>query len=161
ERKEQPSISALLVETSSPGVHVAPAEDLVGVRGTATSGLFFENCRVPVSNLIGAEGEGLRLGLSQINKGRIGTAAMAVGLARAAYEAALDYAHERIQFGRPIFEFQAIQFKLASMATRIDAARLLYLTAARLHDNGHRANRLSSEAKLLASETAAWVTDEA
>jgi alkylation response protein AidB-like acyl-CoA dehydrogenase len=159
--KDRENISALLVETSAEGVHVGAPEDLVGVRGTATSSLQFDNCRVPAANLIGPEGQGLRLGLKQINTGRIATAAMAVGIAQGAYDAALDYAHERVQFGKPIFEFQAVQFKLASMATKIDAARVLYLTAARLQDSGRGNNRLASEAKLFASEIAAWVTDEA
>lgn len=158
---ERNNISAILVETSREGVHKNAPEDLVGVRGTATAGFNFENCRVPVSNLIGQEGAGLRLGLNQINKARIATASMAVGIAQAAYESALEYAHERVQFGKPIFDFQAVQFKLAAMATRIDAARLLYLTAARLEDQGQGNARLSSEAKLFASETAGWVTDEA
>src|SRR6185312_15626188 len=113
--KERNNISAILVETSREGVQKNAAEDLVGVRGTATAGFQFQDCRVPVANLIGSEGEGLRLGLNQINKGRIGTASMAVGIAQAAYETALDYAHERVQFGKPIFEFQAVQFKLAAM----------------------------------------------
>ncbi|RWI88904.1 acyl-CoA dehydrogenase family protein [Mesorhizobium sp.] len=159
--KDRGHISAILVEASTPGVQVAKAEDLVGVRGTATASVYFDNCAVPVENLIGKEGEGLRLGLNQINKGRIAVAAMAVGLAQGAHDLALAYAHERMQFGKPIFEFQAVQFKLAQMATRIDAARLLYLTAAQLEDRGTGSNRLTSEAKLYASETAAWVTEEA
>lgn len=159
--KDRGNVSAILVETSTPGVQVAKAEDLVGVRGTATASVHFDNCAVPIGNLIGKEGEGLRLGLNQINKGRIAVAAMAVGLAQGAYDLAIAYAHERVQFGKPIFEFQAVQFKLAQMATRIDAARLLYLTAAQLEDRGTGSNRLASEAKLFASETAAWVTEEA
>jgi alkylation response protein AidB-like acyl-CoA dehydrogenase len=159
--KPRRNISAILVDMDTPGIARGSGEDLVGVRGTATASLAFEECRVPATNLIGEEGMGLRLGLSQIDKGRISTAGMAVGIAQAALELALGYARTRVQFSRPIFDFQAIQFKLAQMAMRIDAARLLYVMAAKLRDDGRASARASSEAKLFASETAAWVTDEA
>ena len=159
--KSKRNISAILVEVNTPGVQVAKQENLVGVRGTATAAIGFENCEVPTSNLLGEEGSGLHLGLSQIDKGRISTAAMAVGISQAALNAALAYARERVQFGERIFNFQAVQFKLAEMAMRVDAARLLYVNAAMLRDRGDRSARISSEAKLFASQTAAWVTDEA
>lgn len=155
-------ISAILVDLkTTPGVHVGRQEDLVGVRGTATAPISFDKVRVPASNLVGAQGSGLRLGLSQIDKGRIATAGMAVGLAQGAFDAALQYVRQRQQFGRPLSDFQAVQFTLAQMATRIDAARLLYLAAAKLRDQKGNSARASSEAKLFASETAGWVTDQA
>ena len=159
--KQRQNISAILVDLPTPGVSVGRSEDLVGIRGTATASISFSDCRVPVGHLIGEEGRGLRLGLSQIDKGRISTAGMAVGISQAALDAALAYAKSRVQFGQPIFEFQGVQFKLAQMAMRIDAARMLYLTAAMLRDRGENSARAASEAKLFASETAAWVTDEA
>ncbi len=159
--KGKHGISAIVVDRSTPGLTVDQPEDLVGVRGLATAAIRFEGCRVPVSHLIGEEGKGLRISLTTINLGRISTAAMAVGIAQAAFEAALEYAQQRVQFGQRIFEFQAIQFKLARMAMLIDAARLLYLQAARLADQGHRAIREASEAKLFASDMAMEVTGEA
>ena len=158
---ERDRVSAILVDLKTPGVSVGRQEDLVGVRGTATAPINFDNVTVPAGNLIGQEGKGLRLGLSQIDKGRIATAGMAVGLAQGAMDAALAYVRQREQFGHPIVEFQAVQFTLAQMAARIDAARLLYLAAAKLRDGGGSSIRASSEAKLFASETAGWVTDQA
>jgi alkylation response protein AidB-like acyl-CoA dehydrogenase len=158
--KQRQNLSAILVDLSTPGVSVGRSEDLVGIRGTATASISFSDCRVPVTNIIGEEGRGLRLGLSQFDKGRISTAAMAVGIAQAAFDAAFTYARNRVQFGQPIFEFQGVQFKLAQMAMRLDAARLLYLTAAMLRDRGENSVRAASEAKLFASDAATWITDE-
>ena len=158
--KQRQNLSAILVDLSTPGVNVGRAEDLVGIRGTATASISFSDCRVPASNLVGEEGRGLRMGLSQFDKGRISTAGMAVGIAQAAFDAAFAYARTRVQFGQPIFEFQGVQFKLAQMAMRLDAARLLYLTAAMLRDRGENSARAASEAKLFASDAAAWITDE-
>ncbi|WP_292619751.1 acyl-CoA dehydrogenase family protein [Mesorhizobium sp.] len=158
---EKDRVSAILIDLDAPGVTIGKQEDLVGVRGTATAPITFDDVVVPAGNLIGQLGKGLRLGLSQIDKGRIATAGMAVGIAQGALEAAMSYALQRQQFGRPIFEFQAVQFKLAQMAMRIDAARLLYVSAAKLRDQGGSSARASSQAKLFGSETAAWVTDEA
>jgi acyl-CoA dehydrogenase len=158
---ERDRVSAILVDLKMPGVAVGRQEDLVGVRGTATAPINFDGVVVPAGNLIGQQGKGLRLGLSQIAKGRIATAGMAVGLAQGALDAALAYVRQREQFGRPLIEFQAVQFTLAQMVTRIDAARLLYVSAGRQRDAGDDAIRASSEAKLFASETAAWVTDQA
>jgi len=154
-------ISAILVDGSTPGIVVGKKEDLHGDRGLGTAGVKFENCRVPTSCLIGEEGRAFRMGLTTINLGRISTAAMAVGIAQAAFEAALAYAHQRVQFGQPIYEFQAVKFKLADMATQIDAARLLTLHAAQLRDRADPYIREASEAKLFASDMAASVTDAA
>jgi alkylation response protein AidB-like acyl-CoA dehydrogenase len=158
---ERDRVSAILVDLKTPGVSVGRQEDLVGVRGTATAPINFDDVVVPAGNLVGQQGKGLRLGLAQIAKGRIATAGMAVGLAQGALDAALPHVRQRQQFGRPLVEFQAVQFTLAQMATRIDAARLLYVAAAKQRDAGADAIRASSEAKLFASETAGWVTDQA
>jgi alkylation response protein AidB-like acyl-CoA dehydrogenase len=154
-------MSAFLVDSDNPGFAVGKREDLLGVRGLGTAQLHFDNCRVAASNMIGEEGRGLHMGLTTIDLGRISTAAMAVGIAQAALEAALAYSRERVQFGKPIFEFQAVQFKLADMATNIDAARLLYMHAAQLRDRGIKFSREASEAKMFASNIAANVADEA
>ncbi|RWI88902.1 acyl-CoA dehydrogenase family protein [Mesorhizobium sp.] len=160
--KERGNVSAILVDLkNTPGIHIGKAEELAGLRGTKTAPIQFDNVRVPYTNLMGEEGQGLRLGLDQINKGRISVAASAVGIADGAFQAALRYSKERVQFGKPIFDFQGVQFKLAQMAMRIDAARLLYLTAASMQDKGEGSVQLASEAKLFASDSAAWITDEA
>jgi alkylation response protein AidB-like acyl-CoA dehydrogenase len=154
-------MSAFLVDRGTAGFSSGKAEDLLGVRGLGTASLHFDNCRVPSSRMIGVEGRGLRMGLTTIDLGRISTAAMAVGIAQAALEAAFQYARQRHQFGQPIFDFQAIQFTLADMATSIDAGRLLYLHAAQLRDKGQRFVREASEAKLFASDMASKVADDA
>ena len=154
-------ISAILVERGTPGFSVGKKEDLVGMRGLAVAGMHFDDCRVPAFHLMGEEGRGLRMSLDSIDSGRISTAAMAVGIAQAALDAALAYAQRRVQFGKPIFEFQAISFMLADMATQVDAARLLYLHAAALRDRGERASLAASEAKLFATDMAERVTSSA
>lgn len=154
-------ISMFLVDTRTPGVSVGKREDLMGVRGLGTAALHFTDVRVTGDRLMGEEGRGLRQSLSTIDLGRISTAAMATGIAQAAFETALEYTQQRVQFGQPIFEFQAVQFKLAEMATRLDAARLMYLHAARAKDSGERTILEAAEAKLFATNTAGWVTDEA
>jgi alkylation response protein AidB-like acyl-CoA dehydrogenase len=154
-------ISMLLVDTATPGVNVGRREDLLGVRGLGTASLHFADVRVSGERLMGEEGRGLRQSLSTIDLGRISTAAMATGVAQAAFEAALAYTQQRVQFGQPIFEFQAVQFKLAEMSTKIDAARLLYLHAAAAKDAGERMVLESSQAKFFATEMAGWVTDQA
>jgi butyryl-CoA dehydrogenase len=154
--------TAILVPTDSVGVHRGRPEDQHGVRGLGTSGMTFDGVRVPLDHRLGDEGDGLRLSLSTIDLGRISTAGMAVGLAQRALDEALRYSLEREQFGRPIFKFQGIKFQLADMSTRIDAARLLYLHAARLRDaHGTGFTRAASEAKLFASEMASWVCEQA
>ena len=147
-------ICAFVVERGAPGFSVAHVEEKLGIRGSSCAQLAFDNCRVPADHLLGQEGEGFKIALSTLDGGRIGIAAQAVGIARAALEASLAYSKERVQFGRPIAANQAIQFMLADMATEIDAARLLALNAALLRDQGLPHTKESSMAKLYASEVA-------
>ena len=154
-------ISALVVEKGTPGFQSFKEESKLGIRGSSTCQLLFEQCRVPRENLLGEIGEGFRIAMVSLDGGRIGIAAQAVGIARAALEASLEYARGRVQFGRPIAAFQAIQFLLADMATRIDAARLLTYRAASLRDGGAPYAKEGSMAKLSASEVAMWVTTKA
>ncbi|BAQ71586.1 acyl-CoA dehydrogenase (plasmid) [Rhodovulum sulfidophilum] len=154
-------ISAFIVPTDTQGYKVVSVERKLGQHATDTCALAFDNMRVPAENLLGAEGEGYRIALSNLEGGRIGIAAQAVGMARAAHEAALAYARERIAFGRPIAEHQAVAFKLADMATRIDAARLLVLRAAELREAGKPCLTEASMAKLFASEMAEEVCSAA
>ena len=147
-------ISALLVETSTPGYVVARVEEKLGQRASDTAQIVFENCEVPAANLLGREGEGYRIALANLEAGRIGIAAQAVGMARAAFEAALAYAHERTSFGKKLTEHQAVNFKLADMATAIEAARQLVWHAAALRDAGRPCLKEASMAKLFASEMA-------
>jgi len=158
-------ISAFLVEKGTPGFSLGRKENKMGIRAAATCGLVFEDCRVPVTNRLGEEGEGFKVAMASLDAGRISVAAQAVGIAQGAYEAALAYAKERHQFGRPIAEFQGIQWMLADMATRIEAARLLTYQAALAEDRakktGERYSKEAAMAKLFASETAVWVTQKA
>ncbi len=147
-------ICAFVVERGAPGFAVAHLEKKLGIRGSSCAQLTFDNCRVPAGSLLGQEGEGFRIALAALDGGRIGIAAQAVGIARAALEASLEYSKQRVQFGKPIAANQAIQFMLADMATEIDAARLLTLSAALLKDQGLRHTKESSMAKLYASEAA-------
>ncbi len=147
-------ICAIVVERGTPGFTLTHLEKKLGIRGSSCAQIVLENCRVPAANLLGREGEGLKIALSTLDGGRIGIAAQAVGIARAALEASLDYSKQRVQFGKPIAANQAIQFMLADMATEIDAARLLVLNAALLKDQGVRHTRESAMAKLYASEVA-------
>ncbi len=158
-------ISAFLVEKGTPGFSVGREENKMGIRAASTCGLTFEDCRIPVANRLGKEGEGFKIAMASLDAGRVGIAAQAVGIAQGAYEAALAYAKERHQFGRPIAEFQGIQWMLADMATRIEAARLLTYQAALAKDRakktGERYSKEAAMAKLFASETAVWVTQKA
>ncbi len=147
-------ICAFVVERGTSGFSVAHVEKKLGIRGSSCTQLTFDNCRVPAGNLLGQEGEGFKIALATLDGGRIGIAAQAVGIARAALEASLAYSKQRVQFGRPIAANQAIQFMLADMATEVDAARLLTLNAASLKDQGLRHTKESSMAKLYASEVA-------
>jgi len=153
-------ISAFIVEHGTPGMSAGKKENKLGMRASDTSEVIFEDCRVPPSQLLGEEGRGFIDTLQVLDAGRIGIAALAVGLAQGAYEAARNYARERRQFGQPIAAFQAIQWKLADNATRIEAARLLTYRAAYLKDQGKRMTRESSMAKLFASETAVAAADD-
>jgi alkylation response protein AidB-like acyl-CoA dehydrogenase len=154
-------ISAFLVPTKAPGYTVARLEDKMGQHASDTAQILFENCRVPAANLIGEEGQGLKIALSGLEGGRIGIASQAVGMARAAFEAALRYAKERTAFGKPIFEHQAVQFSLADMATQIEAARQLIHHAASLKDGGQPCLKEAAMAKLFATEMAERVCSAA
>ena len=154
-------ISTLIVEKGTPGFSVGKEENKMGIRATNTCELVFEDCRVPAANLIGKEGRGFKIAMIALDGGRISIGAQATGIAQAAYEAALEYAKTRQQFGQPISQFQAIQWMLADMATRIEAARLLTLHAAVKKDAGERITKEAAMCKLFASETAVWVTNRA
>jgi butyryl-CoA dehydrogenase len=154
-------ISGFIVDTATPGYVVARVEDKLGQRASDTAQIVFEDCRVPVANRLGAEGEGYRIALSNLEAGRIGIAAQAVGMARAALEAALAYAKERTSFGKVLADHQAINFKLADMAVEVEAARQLVLHAAALRDAGQPCLKEASMAKLFASEMAERVCSAA
>lgn len=154
-------ISAFIVETKSPGYIVLKKENKLGCRASDTAQLSFENLEVPEENLLGKENEGFINALQVLQGGRISIAAMALGLAEGAFEASLKYSKERYQFGKPISEFQGIQFKLAEMKTMIEAARLLTYRAAYLKDQGKDVSYEASLAKLYASESAVKITSEA
>jgi alkylation response protein AidB-like acyl-CoA dehydrogenase len=160
-RRGSKGISAFIVTPDLPGFHVGKKEDKMGLRASPTVQLTFDGMRVPSANLLGQEGQGFVYAMRSLDNGRLGIAAQALGIARAALEASLDYAAERKQFGKPIKDFQAIQFKLADMGSRIASARaLLHLTAA-AKDRGESTTLYGSMSKLLASETAMWVTNQA
>jgi alkylation response protein AidB-like acyl-CoA dehydrogenase len=154
-------ISAFLVPTDTPGYIVERLEDKAGQSASDTAQIRFEGCRVPAANRIGAEGEGYKIALSGLEGGRIGIAAQSVGMARAAFEAALRYARERTAFGKPIAEHQAVQFRLAEMAMQIEAARQLLWHAASLKDAGQPCLKEAAMAKLMASEMAERVCSAA
>ena len=154
-------ISAFVVPTSTPGWRVARVEDKLGQRASDTAQIVFDNCRVPAENLLGAEGEGYRIALANLEGGRIGVGAQAVGMARTAFEAALAYAHEREAFGKPLIGHQAVEFRLADMATQIEVARQMVWHAATLRDAGKPCLKEASMAKLFASEMAERVCSDA
>ena len=153
-------VSAFVVERGTPGMAPGKKEDKLGMRASDTSEVLFDNCRIPAERLLGVEGRGFVDTMQVLDAGRIGIAALAVGLAQGAYEAALRYARDRKSFGKPIASFQAIQWKLADAATRIEAARLLTYQAAYLKGRGRRTTLESSMAKLYASEIAVKVADD-
>jgi butyryl-CoA dehydrogenase len=154
-------ISAFVVPTDTPGYTVARLEDKMGQHASDTAQILLEHCRVPAQNLLGEEGLGLKIALSGLEGGRIGIASQAVGMARAAFDAALAYSKERQAFGQPIFQHQAVQFKLAEMATQIEAARQLIWHAAALKDAGRPCLKEAAMAKLNASEMAERVCSAA
>jgi len=152
-------IAALIVDLdNTPGFKRGKLEDKLGIRGSSTAELIFEDARVPKENLLGQIGEGFKVALSTLDGGRIGIAAQALGIARGALEESIEFAKNRIQFGRPIASFQAIQWMIADMATKIDAARLLIWRAAYLKDNKQPFSKEAAMAKLFASEAAMWAT---
>jgi len=154
-------ISAFVVETTNPGYVVARLEEKTGQHASDTAQICFEACRVPVADRIGEEGEGYRIALSGLEGGRIGIASQSVGMARSAFELALAYAKERVAFGVPIVTHQAVQFRLAEMATRVEVARQMIHHAAALKDAGRPCLKEAAMAKLFASESAEWVTSQA
>ncbi len=154
-------ISAFIVERSAKGFIAGRKENKLGVRASETASMIFEDCWVPEENLLGEPGRGFVNAMQILDGGRISIAALALGIAQGAFESALKYAQERKQFGQPIFEFEAIQFKLADMATQIDAARLLTMRAAYLKDQKRQTTKESAMAKLYASEIAVKVCEEA
>src|SRR5205085_7219541 len=158
----QHGISAFILEKGTPGFRVGKKENKLGMRASATGEVLFSDCRLPATQLLGKEGEGFVDSLRILDGGRISIAALSVGTAQGAFDAALKYSKTRKQFGRPISEFQAIQFKLSDMATQIEAARLMTLRAAAMKDQGQtRITRESAMAKLFSSEIAVRVCDDA
>ena len=154
-------LSAFIVPTDTPGFNVQPPEQKLGIRAVDTCGILIEDCAIPQDHLLGPRGKGLAIALSNLEAGRIGIAAQAVGIARAALDAALAYSNERIQFGKKIGEHQSIANMLADMHTRINAARMLIHHAARMRTVGLPCLSEASQAKLFASETAEWVCSKA
>jgi alkylation response protein AidB-like acyl-CoA dehydrogenase len=163
--RKQNGVSAFVVPADTPGLTRGKKEPKLGIRASATSELIFENCRVPVENLLGEEGKGFKIAMTVLDAGRIGIATQALGIAEAAYEAARKYAVEREAFGKPIGAFQGTGFKIADMKTRIEASRLLIYNAALAKEKSKKDKRRysleASMAKLFASETAMWVTHQA
>jgi len=154
-------ISAFIVERGMPGFSVAKKENKLGMRASDTAGLLFDNVRVPAENMIGNEGEGFRQAMKCLEGGRVGIAALSVGLAQGAFDACMKYVRERKQFGKQLAEFQGIQWKLAEMSTQIEAARLLTQKAAEMKTRGEDIYRIASQAKLFASEVATQVANDA
>lgn len=159
--KKSHGINTLIIEKSWQGVTVGPKENKMGIRGSDTHSIILQDVKVPKANRIGAEGDGFKFAMRTLDGGRIGIAAQALGIAQGAYERALQYSKERKAFGKEISQLQAIQFKLADMATRIEAARLLVWKAAWEKDHELDFTQSAAMAKLYASETAMWVTTEA
>jgi alkylation response protein AidB-like acyl-CoA dehydrogenase len=159
--KKHRGINCLIVEKGTPGFVVGKKEDKLGIRASDTHSLLFTDVKVPKANRIGDDGFGFKFAMATLNGGRIGIAAQALGIAAGAYELALKYSQERKAFGKAIYEHQAIQFKLAEMATKIEAARLLVYKAARLKDEHKDYVQAAAMAKLFASDVAMWATTEA
>ena len=155
--KRSGGVTAFIVDLDAPGVSVGKSESKLGIKGTSTSQILFENCEVLVSQVLGKEGEGFKIAMKTLDAGRIGVAAQAVGIARAVLDSSARYSQQREAFGKKISGFQGIQFMLADMATRVEASRLLTQKAALMKDRGEKYAKHSSMAKLYASETAMWV----
>jgi butyryl-CoA dehydrogenase len=158
--KRHKGISAFLVPMNHPGISVGPKEHKLGIRASGCASVIFEDCRVPESWRLGKESDGFKIAMSTLDGGRIGIAAQALGIARAAFEESAKYSTQRQAFGKPISQLQSIQWKLADMATRIDAARLLTYHAATLKDKGTKYGKEAAMAKLYASESASFAADE-
>jgi alkylation response protein AidB-like acyl-CoA dehydrogenase len=159
--KKHKGINTLIVERAFPGVEIGAKEDKLGIRASDTHSIMYSDVKVPKENRIGDDGFGFKFAMTTLNGGRIGIAAQALGIAAGAYELALKYAQERTSFGKPIMNHQAIAFKLADMATEIEAARLLVYRAAKMKDLGMEFSTAAAMAKLFASETAMKTTIEA
>ncbi len=159
--KDHKGISAFIVEMNAKGPTIVKIEDKLGIRGSSTGQLAFDKVCVPKANLLGPPEKGLRVALSTLDGGRIGIAAQALGISKAAFYYARKYATERVQFGRPIADLQAIQFMLADMSTKIAASKALTINAAQKKDQGPHYSKDSSQAKLFASEAAMWITTKA
>jgi len=154
-------MTAFVIERGTPGMKAGKKENKLGMRASETAEVIFEDCRVPEENVLGKVGEGFQQAMKVLDGGRISIAALGLGIAKGAHEASVKYAKERQQFGQPIGHFQAIGFKLADMATRIEAAELLILQAAHLKNTGARMTKESAMAKYYASEVAVWASNEA
>jgi butyryl-CoA dehydrogenase len=154
-------ISAFLIEQDTPGLTVGPLEDKMGLRASDTADLIFEDCRIPAENRLGNEGDGFLIAMTGLDGGRIGIAAQSLGVAQAAFDAAVQYARQREQFGRTISKFQGLRWMVADMATEIEAARLMMLSAAEMKDNGENYTLQASMAKLYASEMVNRITAKA
>ena len=161
EKGDSKGISAIVVEKGTPGFTAGKKENKLGMRASETTEMIFDNCRVPKENLLGKEGEGFKQAMQILDGGRISIAALSLGIAKGAFIAATNYAKERHQFGQAIANFQGISFKLAGMATRIEAAELLILQAADLKNNGKKLTKESAMAKYYASEVAVAVANDA
>lgn len=161
EKGDAKGISAIVVERGTPGFTAGKKENKLGMRASETTEMIFDNCRVPKENLLGNEGEGFKQAMQILDGGRISIAALSLGIAKGAFIAATNYAKERHQFGQPIANFQAIGFKLADMATRIEAAELLIMQAADLKNNGKKLTKESAMAKYYASEVAVAIANDA
>ncbi len=161
EKGDSHGISTLVIEKGTPGFTHGKKENKLGMRASETTELIFDNCRVPKANLLGAEGEGFKQAMKVLDGGRISIAALSLGIAKGAFEAAVKYAKERHQFGQPIANFQGISFKIADMATEIEAAELLIMQAADLKNRGQNVTKQSAMAKYFASEVAVRVANDA
>lgn len=159
--KKHRGITAFVIEKGFSGFKVGKKEDKLGIRASSTSEIILDNCEVPVENVLGEEGKGFYIALATLDGGRIGIATQALGIARAAFEAAAKYSSEREQFGMPLMDFEGIQWKIADMAVKIDAARLLIHRVAWMKDSGMKHGKEAAMAKLFASEAANWIAKEA
>ncbi len=161
EEARHKGISAFLIEQGTPGLKVGPLEDKMGLRASDTVDLILEDCRIPAANRLGNEGDGFLIAMTGLDGGRIGIAAQSVGVAKAAFDAAVQYSREREQFGQSISKFQGLRWMIADMATEIEAARLMMLSAAEMKDNGENYTLQASMAKLYASEMVNRITPKA
>ncbi len=159
--KKHHGVTAFIIDKETPGIIIGKIEHKLGIRASSTSQIIFEDCQVPSQNRLGEEGDGFKIAMQTLDGGRIGIGAQAVGIAQAALEEAVRYSKEREAFNQPISNFQGIQFMIADMATRIEAARLLVWQAARMKDKKMKFTRQAAMAKLFGAETAMWVTTKA